>query len=59
MITVPKRWLAERLKEPTTWLGIIATLVASGIQISPEWQTHLVQLGCWIGGAILIWMREN
>lgn len=31
-----REWISERLKERTTWLGLIGLLSAAGIGVDPE-----------------------
>lgn len=49
--------LLEKLNEPSTWKGIITILVAFGIQIDPEVQSHILTLGLAIVGLINIKMK--
>lgn len=45
-------YVVARLKEPTTWRGIIALLTAAGIHIAPQWQEAILTTGLGIIGAI-------
>lgn len=49
----------NRLKEPTTWIGIIALLGLVGVSFQPELQSELVKLGVAIGGVLAIWLPES
>jgi aspartate oxidase len=46
-------WLAARLKERSTWLGIIALITAAGVKISPALTEQLVTIGAGIAGLVL------
>lgn len=40
-----KSYLIERIKEPSTWRGIILLLTAFGCNISPEQQEAIIMVG--------------
>jgi len=50
--------LGISLKEPSTWVGIIALLGIAGVQIAPEYKDYIVQFGVALGallGVIFKW----
>lgn len=49
--------LLEKLSEASTWKGIITILVAFGINIEPELQSHILTIGLAIVGLINIKMK--
>ena len=51
--------IADRLKEPSTWRGIIVLLGLAGVTISPEnMEAIMISVGS-IYGLIQIFRREN
>lgn len=47
-----KRYIIERLLEPSTWRGITLLLTAVGVSISPEMQEAIVTTGLGVAGLI-------
>lgn len=47
-----KRYLRARLKEPSTWRGLVLLLTSLGIGISPEQADAIVAAGLAVAGAI-------
>ena len=47
-----KNYLVERMKEPSTWRGIILLLTAAGVPIAPELQTVIISAGLGLAGLI-------
>ena len=45
-------YLTARLKEPTTWRGIVLLATGAGIGVSPEQSDAIVALGLAIAGLI-------
>lgn len=45
-------YIIERLKERSTWLGIISIVTAAGVSLSPEQSEAIVSVGVVICGAI-------
>lgn len=52
-------WIAARLKERSTWLGIASLLSAVGVAIAPELQEAIISAGVAIGGLILVATKDN
>jgi hypothetical protein len=52
-------WLAERLKERSTWLAILAIAGLFGIQIEPELRTHITDALMAIAAIVAFLFREN
>ena len=40
-----KQYILERLKEPSTWRGIVMLLTAAGIPIAPQMQDVIISAG--------------
>jgi energy-converting hydrogenase Eha subunit C len=51
-------YLAERLKERSTWLGITAILSSAGVFIEPELLNKIVMVGMTIAGLICIFTKD-
>ena len=49
---ITKQWILDRLKEPSTWRGIVLVLTAAGVQIQPAMIEAVISIG--IGAAGLI-----
>ena len=47
-----KQYLVERMKEPSTWRGIILLLTAAGVPIAPELQTVIISAGLGLAGLV-------
>ena len=52
-------WAIERLKEPTTWRGMVMLLTSAGINISPELSAGIVSLGLAVAGFIGVITKEK
>jgi hypothetical protein len=53
-------WLFDRLKESSTWLGIIATVVGvTGITVPDELSGYIVAGGCAIAGIVLFVIKQH
>jgi hypothetical protein len=52
-------WLIERLKEPTTWRGIVLLLTSAGMTVSPEMAAGIVSLGLAVAGFIGVITKEK
>ena len=47
-----KTYILERLKEPSTWRGIVMLLTAAGIPIAPQMQDVIISAGLALVGLI-------
>lgn len=45
-------YIIERLKEASTWRGIVLVLTSFGLQVSPEQSAAIISVGLGIAGAI-------
>ena len=52
-------WLLDRLKEPTTYLGITAMLSAAGVVLDPELIKQISAAGVGVSGLILFVLKEK
>lgn len=47
-----KKYIIERLKEPSTWRGIVLVLTAAGAKISPDQAIAIGTAGVALAGVI-------
>lgn len=52
-------WVIARLKEVSTWQGIITLVTGFGVAISPELSEGIITAGVAIVGVISVAMREK
>ena len=52
-------WLLDRLKEPTTYLGITDLLSAAGYALDPELIKQISAAGVGVSGLILFVLKEK
>ena len=45
-------YLLDRLKEPSTWRGIVMIVTAAGINLSPEEAAGIASIGVGVAGVI-------
>ena len=51
-------WLADRIKEPSTWRAITLAGTAMGVHISPEMVDMVLTVGCSIYSLILLVKKD-
>lgn len=51
--------LLTKLKEKSTWIGIISILSSAGLVINPELSASIVAVGTAIAGMVLVIIKEN
>jgi len=51
-------WIADRLREPSTWRGLAVLLGAAGVAVNPELLQHIGAAVAGLIGAIEIVRRE-
>ena len=49
---IMKAYMIERLKEPSTWRGIVLLLTAIGVPVAPAMADAIVSVGLAIAGLI-------
>jgi uncharacterized membrane protein len=47
-----KEWIFARMKEPSTWRGIVGIITAFGIALKPEQIESIVTVGLMLSGLI-------
>ncbi len=53
------KFLTSRLKERSTWLGIIAVVTAAGIALTPEQTEAIATAGAAIGGLVAVFTADT
>lgn len=51
--------IVSKLKEKTTWAGILSVAVAAGLQMSPEVSQAVSNAGMALAGLVLVFINEN
>jgi hypothetical protein len=51
-------WLKARLREPSTWGGLISILTLVGVVLSPEQKEAVIGAGVAIGGLLMVFLPE-
>jgi len=54
-----KRYLLDRLQEPSTWRGFALLLAAAGVSMTPELENALVAAGLGLSGLIGVLTRDR
>ena len=52
-------WLFDRMKERSTWLGVVSFLTAAGIYLSPEVAEAIVAGGLALAGIVAAIGRDK
>jgi hypothetical protein len=47
-----KKYILERMREPSTWRGVALLAAASGITVAPAMWEHIAAIGMAISGLI-------
>lgn len=53
------QYILDRLKEASTWRGLVALLAAFGVTISPEQSEQVIALGLAIIGTIAVFFKDK
>jgi hypothetical protein len=53
------KYITNRAKERSTWLGLIAILSGVGITLQPDMRDAVVSLGAAIGGFIAVMTKDK
>lgn len=54
-----KDWFIARLKERSTWLGLISLATAAGLGVSPELSQAIIAGGVAAGGVVAALMKDR
>lgn len=52
------KFIKDRLKERSTWLGLIAVVTAAGVALTPEQKEAIASLGVAIGGIVAVFTAD-
>jgi len=52
------KFITSRLKERSTWLGIIAVVTAAGVAVTPEQTEAIAAAGAAIGGRVAVFTSD-
>lgn len=52
-------YILDRLKEPSTWRGILAMITAVGVKLHPEMQEAIISAGLALIGMVNIFRKEK
>ncbi len=52
-------WLLARLKEPTSWASVCLFATYFGINLAPEWQEQVINIGLAVGGLLTFILSEK
>lgn len=52
-------YILDRLKEPSTWRGILAMVTAVGVKLHPELQEAIISAGLALIGLVNIFRKES
>jgi hypothetical protein len=52
-------YILDRLKEPSTWRGILAMITAVGVKLHPEMQEAIISAGLALIGMVNIFRKES
>jgi hypothetical protein len=52
-------YILDRLKEPSTWRGILAMITAVGVKLHPELQEAIISVGLALIGMVNIFRKES
>jgi hypothetical protein len=54
-----KTWIMNRLKEPSTWRGLVWLLTVAGITLTPEQTKLIVTAGMALAGLLGVFLPER
>ena len=52
-------WLLDRLKEPSTWYGVIAMLTSAGVNFDPDLTNQIISAGVGLAGIVAFVTKED
>lgn len=54
-----KNYFLDRLREPSTWRGILALLTAAGVALSPEQGEAIIAAGLALIGLVGVFTKDK
>lgn len=52
-------WLVNRMKEGSTWRGVVMLLTAAGLTLSPDQAAAIIAAGMSVSGLIGVFWKEK
>lgn len=52
-------FIVNRLKEPSTWRGVVGIATAAGVALNPEQVAAIVAAGVGIAGLIAVFTKDS
>lgn len=49
---ISKKWILDRLDEPSTWRGAIMIVTAAGVPVNPVYAEYIIAIGMAVSGLI-------
>ena len=53
------KWVLDRLREKTTWIGLFSVVIATGAVVSPELQEAIANAGIYVVSVLIILLKEK
>jgi hypothetical protein len=53
------KYILNRLKEPSTWQGLIGLVTAGGVSMNPEQVAQVVTLGMAVAGSVGVLTKDG
>ncbi len=53
------QYIFDRLKERSTWLGLVTLLTGFGVQLQPEVATSIITIGSTVAGAVAVFTKDR
>lgn len=53
------KWIIDRLKERSTWLGLVSIATALGVGLSPDQSAAIVTAGLAAGGVVAAFTADK
>lgn len=53
------KWIKERLKEKSTWKGVVWIITACGVALTPEQSEAIITAGITLAGLLDIFTKEK
>lgn len=54
-----KQYILNKIKEPSTWVGIVAAVSAAGVNFTPEFKELIITVGTTIGAILCFFINEK
>lgn len=53
------KYVLDRLKERSTWLGLVALVTTAGVALDPAQAEAIVSLGVALAGAVAVFTKDK